>query len=1784
MIDTKSDKHKLMPQAHTMAVWGLAVVLSASLVPAPAFAYESTDPTAPSNAMAEVTADAAAQAAQSSVVTASKPASAPTSAQNAIESPARRRSARSIPTYDIAGAALLVNGAQKPAAAVGDTFSVRAWEEDEDTYDEYDIPAHNLSYNWQVSADKNVWEAVAGATGTAQILVVSSDFAGKYLRCVVTSGSSTATTNVSSKVTGGSGTDSGSSQSGSGDTGSGNTGSGDTGSGSNPTEEPKNLTQLSSTTVSTSGIAAEAGVTLTAQAKVKGSWYEKDAPADATITYVWQSAPSADGPWTPAAQQSEGAQNQAFIVPESLVGSYVRVVVTSQNEVVSKAARVLPAQTYELDRVSVSGMSGAASTPVVGDTLSATAFAKTLFGTSTASLKGRDGVSYRWFASDVPNPTQDELTPVQAAASSESSASTGGAGSASLTLTSDLVGKYLQVEAISGSSTVRYQLSSAVLDPNSLEGIAQRLDASGFKLAPVWGQDTNANSYLTQWLQTKLGVTDVSVQVVSAQVGSSSTPAEGIQGGVSCELATNGAIDYFWADPQTASSTSWSLRRKLNVTYRLTRNVQPAADADADVADSADKSEGTESILYTPARQGMLPWDHTQVATWLATQTKTVELPLADGDSADALTQPFEAPYQVKLSTGSSSWSPKLILPLSWESSNPAALSVKQPNSWSDFTLTPHAGAQDQPLMLTATLSAARIDNSDATLAQLTAAKPFSVKVPADPALIAQQKAELQKTLDEEFNYDALVSADTKLPLAADALTQDIQLLSPRALGLDVRNTNVSYLSDSPALEISGYRVRTYQGVPGAAPQTAHLTLVLTSKQNPEVTASKTLTYTVPALTKEELIAEKNLLKAAQNNFWRALSERSSQTESAAAVTQSLSPFYKLYADASAPDGLAVAYTYAAANQGAAAGAGIVPTDLSSYDPMGAATQARQFASSAPDVIANETLRLTRPTYDTTVSVTAELSSERYARYAERYPDNPDFFGLASQPAKATFTVAGTQGPNPDDKNNQNPGDNNSDPQTLTVYAQVFGPAQTQGGASGGTSSGTAASAWTERKSFDVPADTTAAALSEQLFSAAGLSISAQGSGANWYLESVVDPQTGERLGWNEQTGQYWQLFINGKPSEVMAGGYTLKAGDTVCWYYSRFGDKLPQDSGDNSGGSQEGGQTENGSNPSNGHEPGNNGSGELAPIEGTGQFHGQAGATEAPVPKDKVGARWKTQVGGNGKPVSEPVVVGSHVLVVSGRTLKLVESATGAVGASFELDGPISYTSRPAVAGGVAYVALDSGAVEAVDLSRMSKLWTSQASSSQDQASCTVSVVELQSKPAVLVETAAFNSSFVATSGSFIALDAATGAQLFNTRNASSGYYWTGAALVNNRLLLGDQAGILHAFNTSGTELATLNLGAAISGDVVSYGTNQALVVTRNGVLHKVSVQADGKMTSTSLKVLGGSTAAIAVSGSLGVVTGEGATPGSSAFALVDLDSFTLTRVISATDQGKLPQAAPGTYGGGSKAPALIGHVDGQTYVYVTLNVAQNPTSDYTSYASGGNVYVYRVGDATARLLYAPAAGVDANYCDSPVVADAQGNLYYLNDSGYLVQLASGHTNPEVPSGNKDDENDKSNKGGTGRNNTDSNSESKGSQGPGSAQHNSSGQGSAAEKNGASASTSEKFGTNATIAFGAGQQDDSDAEAAQTNSKKESDDADATDAQKDGEAAGGKSLSGEGDARITDGSSTKAQAGQATDAAHKLPWWPFAGMGLGVAGLVYAFFGKRKQQAANAPTDGLEG
>ena len=111
-----------------------------------------------------------------------------------------------------------------------------------------------------------------------------------------------------------------------------------------------------------------------------------------------------------------------------------------------------------------------------------------------------------------------------------------------------------------------------------------------------------------------------------------------------------------------------------------------------------------------------------------------------------------------------------------------------------------------------------------------------------------------------------------------------------------------------------------------------------------------------------------------------------------------------------------------------------------------------------------------------------------------------------------------------------------------------------------GTDAKGAQQTWAAAQQITLKEGSTAADLSEQLFKQAGLKADYDPNGTwGWALNTITSPFDKDRkLGYDSATGAYWQLFVNGSASEVGAGGYMLKDGDSVVWCYSKYGDSAP--------------------------------------------------------------------------------------------------------------------------------------------------------------------------------------------------------------------------------------------------------------------------------------------------------------------------------------------------------------------------------------------------------------------------------------------------------------------------------------------------------------------------------------------------------------------------------------------------------------------------------------------------
>ena len=521
---------------------------------------------------------------------------------------------------------------------------------------------------------------------------------------------------------------------------------------------------------------------------------------------------------------------------------------------------------------------------------------------------------------------------------------------------------------------------------------------------------------------------------------------------------------------------------------------------------------------------------------------------------------------------------------------------------------------------------------------------------------------------------------------------------------------------------------------------------------------------------------------------------------------------------------------------------------------------------------------------------------------------------------------------------------------------------------------------WGSASNVSLPEGSTAQDLIETVLKAKGVTYNGSQSGEYWFLNSITSPFDHKPYGWDGATKKYWRLFINGEPSSLCANQITLKSGDKVTLAYTTDDSAMPDPDKivvDPSATTPDWD----------------------AEWAGYGNSGNGSTVTDAKTPAQAAGLKWafdwKAESGQQYANCSEPVIANGFVYIATENELIKIDSSTGKKVASAPLASKVSYTSRPIYTNGLIIVPLNGGAVQAITADKLICKWLTPGLTDLTQSSCTV----VSDGEYVYVGTVdiSYDENYNATygNGSLKRIKIATGEVSWQNIDPSEGYYWTGAALTDKYTIVPTSAGTLKCIDkTTGNVVSAMKLGAVANADCIADPSNGSTFyqMTHDGKLHVISLSAKGVLSEQKTVDLGltNNLSAPAVSGDNLIVGGQTAT--GSALVLYNLKTGKTT-MVAAADGKALPAGLNGI-----AATPLVSVQGGKTYVYFTVNSADS--KDYVNYSAGGGVYRYTLGDAEATQIY-DAAG-HYQYCDSPVIADASGNLYYINDSGTLFKLGA--------------------------------------------------------------------------------------------------------------------------------------------------------------------------------------
>lgn len=922
-----------------------------------------------------------------------------------------------------------------------------------------------VHYQWQYSNDKSSYDShfvnIPDATDSATY-TPTADMVGKYIRVIATSKNSVKSTEKKSTYGGTQSVD--------------------------PVGPVTLAGQYKLKSVApneASSTTLSVGTVLTPRVKIPGSsnWSDSDLPEDAKLTLAWYAKGEGDADWLEVTDGID-AETGALTLGSALVGKRIKLTASALDNTVEwvSSDSVTAAGEYNLLRVTTLPQINDTSTHLVsGDSVKATVQAKRADGSATNGIDVTAQATVAWYAADDAKAPASDWTLL-----SDMSGATA-------TISTSAADKYLKAVATSGSSTVELVSANKVIKAGSLKAAVQKLDEKNVQLtADYSAKGANVNDLLKAQLE-KLGFDNIDVKVSEGGVLFHSEDARATVGISDAQDDTNGAVTFFYMNPDEYTGHSLDQLRNADVVFELSR-------------------AGEETEYYQPNKAVKVAWNEDKLQDLLDEAAEQLVVGYASGDTAESVTQNLTLPYKAGTNKKFS---------VEWKSSDTDALFVSG-YGWSDYTGKVARASSDREVTLTARVT---VPSNVSDGVKVTGEATHVVTVKGDPEKVAADKKALQEKIDAAFTYDNIKYSGTDTVAEKDGLTDDLQMPRPSTLGVDGKYYKVEYSASTDDVTFNGYKGTVFRPEAGKGAVSTKLTCTVTDKNNPEVTATKTLDFTVVPQDQADLDNELKLMEAAKAGYAEAILDG----QDAAGVTANMHAFQKAYLDA---DGkLAWSYDKATTD---AAGSGIVPVELEGYDDMSGQPW-RLFKSSDTGVVSAENLLVTRPEYNTKVTITSRLSSEKYARYAERYPDNATYAKLANQDVSATVTVLGTSGQVAPE---------------VTATCSVIG-----------IDADDNQQTWTAAEPYTLKTGSTAADLSEALFKKHGLTADYGMGTWGWYLNSITSPvDAGQTLGYDSQTGAYWQLFINGTAASVGAGGYVLEAGDSVVWCYSKYGDPAPTD------------------------------------------------------------------------------------------------------------------------------------------------------------------------------------------------------------------------------------------------------------------------------------------------------------------------------------------------------------------------------------------------------------------------------------------------------------------------------------------------------------------------------------------------------------------------------------------------------------------------------------------------
>ncbi len=396
-------------------------------------------------------------------------------------------------------------------------------------------------------------------------------------------------------------------------------------------------------------------------------------------------------------------------------------------------------------------------------------------------------------------------------------------------------------------------------------------------------------------------------------------------------------------------------------------------------------------------------------------------------------------------------------------------------------------------------------------------------------------------------------------------------------------------------------------------------------------------------------------------------------------------------------------------------------------------------------------------------------------------------------------------------------------------------------------------------------------------------------------------------------------------------------------------------------------------------------------------------GVTAAKTPKTANAAKelWAVKLGtGYANAPTPQLLINGHLYLQSGKKLYILDPKTGDTLKSTTLMGSSFYTTNPvAYGGGMIFVSIDDGNdsyIQALNAETLESLWVSEKVSGQ------------------LITPVTYHNGYLYTgtwngekqTGTYYMLSATDEdtAKPDETKKVlwkldhKGGFYWAGAYATDKYVVFGSDDGtgesnaeraVLYSVNPANG--AVISKITGLKGDIrssIAYKDGYAYFTTKGGMLYRVAIDENGtlgEVKSFDMGYMGTGTPVI----SDGVVFVSRSGPG--------VDQFNCTGAVYAIDAQTMEKIAEIDIDGYIQSSMLLTTAykesDNALYLYATYN--KKP--------GGMLVIKYDLAKRTLskEAIYTPTGDkVEYNIC-SPI-ADASGNIYFKNDSGYIFAIGA--------------------------------------------------------------------------------------------------------------------------------------------------------------------------------------